>query len=255
MPKRIELFGVIVAVLAAAGSGGCVNRPELVPPEKLVSPYSTTASKPLWAVAPMANETGTTAADTLAVTDAVVARSAEIQGITVLPLNRTLAVMRALNMPAITSPADARRLADALGADSIMVGTVTAYDPYDPPKLGLTLALYSRGRSNPLDLSKIRSAAADVPVSASGFGDQPSSLVSEYLDGQNHEVLMNLRRYAEGRHDPSAALGWRRYTASMELFTEFAAYWSVLRLLEEERLKAARTTVAASTPAPAGQGR
>lgn len=248
----------LIALVMLVGCGlvfGCAKPPELMPPEKLVSPYSTTAGRPLWAVVPLANESGTTVADVLMVTDALVARTAEIPGITVLPLNRTLAAMRAIRMPVVSSPADARRLADTLGAEGVIVGSITAYDPYDPPKLGLTLGLYTRDRSrNAIDPRRLQATGADVPV-AGAFGDEPAALVSEHLDAQNHEVLMNLKRYAEGRHDPSSAMGWRRYTASMELFTEFAAYWSVYRLLEEERIRLARTNVATSTrPAPAGTG-
>lgn len=232
------------AALLAAILAGCANKPDLVAPEVLVSPYSPATSNVVWAVAPLANESGTSAVDSMMVTDAIVARAAEIRGIATLPLNRTLAAMRALRMPAVRSPADARRLADALGADAIIVGSITAYDPYDPPKIGLMLGIYSRQRDakGMLDPRALQAAPTDkTPLAMS---DDPSSIINEHLDAQNHEVLTNLRRYAQGRHDPDSAMGWKRYTASMELYAEFAAYWSVYRLLQEEQLRVTRSSIA-----------
>lgn len=238
---------LVAAVLAAAGCQG----PSLTPPEALVAPYSTAQGTPVWAVAPLANESGTSVADAGMVSDALVAKLAEVRGLSALPLNRTLGAMRALRLDAIRSPAEARALAEALGVDGLVIGTITAYDPYEPPRLGLTLGLFTRdGRGGPqVDPESLRTAASERAVTAPGADAQ--TVVSDYADAANHEVLMDLRRYAEGRHDPNSALGWRRYTASMELFTEFAAHRAVSRLLEQERLRLARSRgpVGASRPA------
>lgn len=239
----MRIFTMVLAATAAL-LAGCANKAALVAPEVLVSPYNTAGGGVLWAVAPLANESGTSIVDSYAVTDAVIARAAEVRGITTLPLNRTIAAMRALRMNAIRSPADALRLADALGVDGIIVGSITAYDPYSPPKLGLMLGLYTRAsrRQPDWDPRTLQTSGIDRPVQTAD--ENPSVVIAEHLDAQNHEVLMNVRRYAEGRYEQDSALGWRRYTASMELYTEFAAYWSVYRLLQEERLRVARTGVA-----------
>ncbi len=239
------------AVVASAFFASCASKPELVAPEVLVSPYGPSASTVIWAVAPLANESGTSVVDPLMVTDALVARASEVRGVTTVPLNRTLTAMRALKMAGVRSPADARRLADALGVDGIIVGSITAYDPYDPPKIGLMIGLYSHSRTsqmrNPIDPKALQAAGSDRMIVQNG--DEPSSMVSEHLDAQNHEVLMNLRRYAEGRHNPRSALGWRAYTASMELYAEFAAHWSVTRLLQEEQLRVTRAGIAVARAA------
>ena len=67
----------------------------------------------------------------------------------------------------------------------------------------------------------------------------PASVVSEYLDGKNHGVLMDLERYARGRHEADTALGWRRYLASMDLYTEYGAWRAVGRLIDHEWLRLA----------------
>lgn len=245
--RVVRTRAALAAVLSVLmGFMGCAPKPDLVAPAVLVSPYAGGNRPVVWAVAPLSNESGTSAVDPLAVSDAIVARAAEARGLAVLPLNRTLAAMRALGMNAVRSPGEARRLAAALDADAIIVGSVTAYDPYDPPTLGLMLGLYSRlgDAGKGVDPKAMRSAATDGGTPGGPDGDAPLAVVSEHLDAHNHEVLMNLRRYAEGRHDPKAALGWRQYTASMELYTEFAAYWSVHRLLQEERLRVSRSIVA-----------
>jgi hypothetical protein len=73
---------------------------------------------------------------------------------------------------------------------------------------------------------------------------------SEHLDGKNHQVLMDVRSFAAGRHNPTDAMNWRRYTASMPLYEEFAASFMVSRLLQQEWLRLGRTVPVAQ----AGEG-
>ncbi|MFN0011461.1 MAG: hypothetical protein ACKVS8_07435 [Phycisphaerales bacterium] len=245
-PARI--VACACAALALLGAS-CAAPPQLVAPEVLLSPYAGSATSPLWAVAPLVNESGTSTADNLAVTDAVVAKVAEARGLACVPTNRVIAAMRALGLASVSSPADARVLADALGVDALVVGSITAFDPYDPPTLGLTLGVIHRSsQPNTVDPRQLQNAAAE-PTAPPSSG-APSVVVSEHLDGKNHEVLMSLKRYADGRHNPQGALGWRSYLASMDLYTEFAAYWTVGRLLDGERLRMSRDGLAAQSPPP-----
>jgi hypothetical protein len=183
-----------------------------------------------------------------AVSDKVVAAAAQVRGVRCLPLNRTIGAMRSLDMQELASPADAERLAKALGADGLIVGSITAYDPYNPPKLGLALALYSRpgliktaNGNGGVDSRQLTFQPTDYRYfPRSAHQQAPASVVSEFLDGKNHQVLMDVQAYAEGRHDDRTALGWRRYTASMDLFSEFGAWHCVNRLLEHEWIRTAR---------------
>ncbi len=226
-------------VCAPAGCGGSGRREStLIRPHVLVSPYAATVGEVTWAVAPLRNESGTSVPDTLALTDKVVAAAQQVLGITCLPVNRTLEAMTALGIDEIRTPEDAEALASAMGVDGLLVGSITAYDPYDPPTYGMALALLARsgrlagtaGRVDPRRLATDGTGG----TSASTWATTPASVVSAHLDAKSHDVLMALRSYSQGRHDPEGALGWRRYTASMELYTEFGAQFVVRRLLERE---------------------
>lgn len=246
-PGAARSLAAAGVALAALLLGGCQSGPELVPAEQIVSPYSLAAGEVLLAVAPLRNESGTASVDSMALTDLVVQKFDEVKGITCLPTNRTLQAMRALGLSTVSSPADARRLARALGIDGLVVGTVTAYDPYDPPKLGLTLALFgsegrlagSRGGAG--DPMAMQTAGTEAAVNNGLFREQPLTVVSEMLDARDQGVQMNVKRYAEGRTEPSTALGWKGYLANADLYNQFASWWTVYRLVQEERLRVSRT--------------
>lgn len=247
---RICALGALGAALLLQAS--CAqSKDRLDPPDVLVAPYNAISGDVLWAVAPLANESGVSFVDSGMVADALVTRIDEVRGLACLPLNRTLAAMRARGMRSVTSPADARALAQTLGVDGIIVGTITSYDPYDPPKLGLKLALFARNpgvEQAALDPLKLQISYTEFDRKlASAYLSRPVATVSEHLDAANHDVLFELRRYATGRHDPSRALGWKSYLASMDLYTEFAAQVAVSRLIEQERLRVAQPVAGAET--------
>lgn len=222
---------------------GCTGGPELRPPEVVVAPYDASAGEVLWGVVPLRNESGSTVLDRYAISDKVVAAVEEVQGVRCVPLNRTIDAMRALKMSDLRSPQDVRELADEMGVDGLLIGAITAYDPYTPT-LGLSLALYGkRGAlgqlgAKALDARALSSSPVESGV-ASENADRPLAIVSENLDGKNHQVQMDVRSYAEGRTEAMSALGWRRYLASMDLFSEFAASYAVGRVIQNEWIRLA----------------
>jgi hypothetical protein len=251
MLARWRAAGLIALTLAAgalAPTGCASNDDALISPVVLQSPYLTTRGEVLIAVAPPTNESGVSGVDVLVVGDELVAAVSEAKGLSAVPMNRTLAAMTAKSLSGIRSPRDARVLADALGVDGVIVSSITAYDPYDPPKLGLSLALYMRDAETASQLDpKALSAAYTEPISnRTTYPDRPAATVVEHLDAANHEVLIELKEFAKGRHDPKSALTWRRYTASMDLYTQFAAYHSVRRLLQQEQVRLGTLAAASS---------
>lgn len=258
----------LMAAMSGALGSACAGTPErgrLETPEVLVAPYDSVRGETLWAVAPLGNESGVSSVDAGAISDALVVKVTEVRGLACVPLNRTLAAMRALGMNAVNSPGAARALANALGVDGLVVGTITAYDPYEPPKVGLSLALFVRDASEEMeavDPIRLRTAYTDgggrMPgASASSYMERPASVVSEVYDGSNHQVQMDLRRYAAGRSDPDSSLGWRVGLVSMETFTGFASQQALARLLQNERLRLAQARAAdaaAKAQADAGAG-
>lgn len=243
------------AVAVAVGAAGCASRgPGLTAPQATVAPYATNGSELLWAVAPLRNESGTTAADPAAVTDRLVEAVEDVRGVRAVPLNRTMQAMRALGLERIQSAAEARRLAQVMNVDAVLVGSVTAYDPYTP-SLGLALALFARpgsdlaaGRSS-VDPRRLQTMAVDPGASESGqFVEKPVAVVSELLDAKDHQVLMDMRSFGEGRSDATSALGWKRYAASMPLYTEFATHHAVQSLMRVEAIRMARVSGGAAGP-------
>src|SRR4030095_1580583 len=91
-----------------------------------------------------------------------------------------------------------------------------------------------------LDVRKLAAQPADTPPKNGAFQDSPVSVFTTHLDGKNHQVLMDVKAYAEGRSDPNSALTSGRYTASMKLYSQVAATHAVRRLLEQEWMRLAR---------------
>ena len=236
--RTMGLALVLLAVLMV----GCRARPELVPPGVLASPYAADAA---FAVIPPRNETGASFVDPDAVGDKIVAALAQTRGLRCLPLNRTIEAMRALKLPAVTTPMEAQQVARALGVDGIVAGTITAYDPYTPPVFGISLALYAMpslggDSGGPMNDPRLLSMQASDAGYTGASGNEPASVESVHLDARSHDVLLKLKRYTDGRKDADTALDWRVYTASMDLYTKFGVHEAVGGLLDHEWLRLAR---------------
>jgi hypothetical protein len=73
--------------------------------------------------------------------------------------------------------------------------------------------------------------------------------VHERFDAKNNQVLMDVKAYADGREKNLSAMGWRRYIASMELFSQFAMHRAADALVQQEWVRLAR----AGVPSDAGR--
>jgi hypothetical protein len=239
----------LLLVAAAALLTGCstAQRDVLTAPQPLVAPYDTRAGEVTWAVATPINESATSTVDPLQFGDSLCAAVEETRGLRCIPMNRTVMAMRELKLHAITTPAQARQLATLLGADAVLVTSITAYDPYTP-EIGVAAALFARpgamvpqaaSHVDPRTLSRrTTESASAAPVS---FGDRPASVISEHLDGRNHQVLLDLQTYACGRQQRDSALGWRNYLTSMPMYLNFAAYRTTQSLLDQEWIRVGAT--------------
>lgn len=216
--------------------------------DPLEAPYAT---RRVWAIAPLRNESGTVAVDVLRMSDSLARHLTNARNLDVLPLNRTLAAMEAMHLARIATPSDALALMDALGAEGLVVGSVTAYDPYDPPKIGLTLELYQNPRVEPggsIDVRKLSRAATEEPGPPRPRTRQPVSSVSAFLDCADPIVRHKVQRYAYDRggsshrddswldnpFDKATDEEWRLYRISTDLYSEFVTYVMSWRLLRAE---------------------
>ena len=255
--QRMLAHAALAFSLALAGCASTMPREELLAPRVLVAPYQQgRAGQPevVFAVAPLRNESGVSLVDPLLVTDALVYQFEQVRGVATVPVNRTIGVMRALGLSSIDSPEQAHALIEAIGVDALVVGSITAYDPYDPPKLGLAIGLFARPgalgtpggpAADPLSQnpSAMNAATTDAQIRLTGASLEPVAFASEHLDAKSHEVQMAVKAFAQGRSDTVSALGWRRYLASMPLYADFASYRLAERLIESERLRLTRALV------------
>jgi hypothetical protein len=198
----------------------------------------------VWAVAPARNESGVSIVDVLSVSDEFANAVQNVPGLSAVPVNRTLGAMRSLNLPAIETEEQAVAVARHIGADGIIVPVVTAWDPYDPAKLGLSVALYAVssqmkgvGFYPTDDPKRFQIATTDRVVLANWGGPGPVATFAHVFDAADFETQNEVRDYAQLHPNAKSALGWRQHTASMRLFTRFACHQTVGRLLFAEHAR------------------
>ncbi len=208
--------------------------PKIVTPDSFANPYPT---RKVWAITPLLNETGTSLADGVRFADHLVNQFEQIEGITVLPLNRVLAAMSANGIENVTSIGETIMMINVLKVDGLIVGTLTNWDPYEPPKIGAKIQLFSREKS--VDGSIIDSrlltyaATGDLPSGTSIYS-KPVAQVSMYMDAASGDILTKIAEYAKGRIAIDSPGGWRRYLLSMDLYCEFVCHELAGKLLDEE---------------------
>ncbi len=212
-------------------------------PSRLSAPYG---DRQVWAVVPLRNESGSLHADGLKAADQIAQRLETVMGLDTVPVNRVLAAMQALKMSGVNDAKGVSDLRDVLGVDALVVGTITAYDPYDPPKLGIAIELYfdpirqSAHATNLRDL--IRAGTDDVPPpDQQTRPSRPVSVVSGFYDAADPAVHQQLVKYAamrSGQDEDDPASDWHLYQIDMDLYTEFVTYLVSKQLLrvEQERL-------------------
>lgn len=213
------------------------DKPQINAP--LRSPYP---GPKVWGVAPLANESGTSAVDPLHIADLVTQEVQQADRIDTIPVQRVLEAMRAMNLGQITSPGQAQQLARILDLDGLIVGTITAYDPYNPPTLGLTLQLYTLtdpGMGAGFDPVRLGASPTDRQLDELRQFRQPVASASAIRAAAENAVLRDLESFARGRTTADTALGWERYLVSMDLYTRYVSHGLIASLFRQERLRLA----------------
>ena len=178
MLARIFLAALLLITLITVG--GCSmtqSRDEMFPPGVIVSPYDTTQGDVLWAVIPPINESGTSLANelSLATRSLAAAKASEVSAV-YRSTDRWKPSEPSGFLAASNPQSDAHKVAEYLGADAVLAGSITAYDPYDPPVLGLALAIYARpGAMANASQSKLDTRALTMAFSDFGTFDGLSS--------------------------------------------------------------------------------
>ena len=128
--------GVLLGACLLVGCGGSRVRVE---PVRLVNRELGPLTV---AIAPALNLSGSRDFDANRLADIMAGELAHADDVAVIPVSRVLQVLAVQGAGRIESPEHALEVARLVGADALLVFAVTDYDPYDPPRVGISAQLY-----------------------------------------------------------------------------------------------------------------
>jgi hypothetical protein len=217
-------------VLLALGLAGCASR---TPPTVAIpNPW---LGGMLVAVAPAMNFSGSVDLDPYAIADLMASELSHVDGMDVLPVSRTLAVLAREDKTRIESAEHALRVRDMLGADAILVFAVTEFDPYEPPTVGLSAQLYGAQPGDafsgldPVRVSRSASALSQrpvVPLTA------PLAQAARVYNGSHQPTVKAVKVFAEARSADGSAYGWRKYLVSQQHYLRFCCHATIKELVQ-----------------------
>jgi len=227
----------LLAVLALGLPAGCHSEK---PEPTLASPFPSNTTI---AVAPILNFSGEFSLDPVAAADLLASELADVQCVSIMPVNRVMAVLAMQNKRQIESPEHALLVAEAVGADAIIVAGITEYNAYTPI-VGVALQLYTLPNRRVERIDPITLSRQAKPVVLGEMTDplRPKAQVQMVYNGMHKDVVDAVEHYAKPRTDDSNPLGWRQYLKVQSLYLRFCWHDAVERLMEQER---ARVAVAA----------
>src|SRR3954468_3379891 len=134
------LFTAVLACMVLVGAPGCSLIFPDVSHEPLIHNPFPQLNK--IAVAPFFNQSNEPTVDGRKFALAYFAELQAVPGFEVVPLGVVEAAI-VDNQVNLSNPGEARRLANVLGVDAVVVGSVTDYTPYYPPRCGLRVEWYA----------------------------------------------------------------------------------------------------------------
>jgi len=238
---RWSLLALLLVLLEVASGCGTMSSWRGAESPEIPAAY---AERRVLAVAPFRNESGTVAADGVRMAEHLAAQLESAPNVDVLPVSRSLAAMDALALADVRTLEQAMALLGVLEADGLVVGTISSYDPYDPPRLGVAAELFVNrrllDRTPPADVREMVRRAVPTQTSdrpglpATSRAGQPVSGVSGHFLGSDPDVRAALERYAARRDRDRRDTAWRSYLLSMDLFSEFVNFELARRLMQAE---------------------
>ena len=189
----------------------------------------------IWAIAPAINISGESQIDPLLQSDLVYQELQKVHGLTVIPVDRVVEVYVSLKIDKIQNERQAYDICQALGCDGLVVPTVTAYDPYDPPKFGASLQLFVKPgmfqRMPKLDLHQLEQSATTTALPPPIPETKNMAQVVEIYDAADGTVRDRVSAYSQGRTDPNGPLGVNEITQSMDRYCAFGYHELLNELL------------------------
>jgi hypothetical protein len=135
----MKLRLLTLLIIATLTSSGCQLFPEIARQPTLHNPFPQLSKV---AVAPFFNLSNEPTVDGRKFALAYYNELQLVPGYEVVPVGVVEKTMRDTNNQ-LTGPEDARRLAQSLGVDAVVIGAITDYTPYYPPRCALQVEWYS----------------------------------------------------------------------------------------------------------------
>jgi hypothetical protein len=229
--------GSILLVLALLATASCQEKKP--PPYGAERQVSWSGNKrQVWAIAPAVNLSGVKEVDPLLQADLLYEQLQQVNGITVVPVNRVAEVYASLRIEKVESEEQAAIVCELLGCDGLIVPTVTAFDPYNPPKVGAALQLFMPHgpivRQASVDVRELARSAAPGPNDSMPPPSQNNFVqVVGMFDAANGSVRQAVLDYAAGRHDPIGPLASKEYFVSMDRYCGFVYSSLITELIDE----------------------
>ncbi|MFH1416915.1 MAG: hypothetical protein ABII12_01320 [Planctomycetota bacterium] len=226
-------------LLGAAGlvclTGGCESA------KPTVQTTNAFVESRTFAVAPILNFSGEFDLDPVKAADLLASELSHVEGINVLPVNRVVALLATENKAQIESPAHALAVAEAVGADAIIVAGIIEYDAYTPI-VGLAVQVYTRGSqpSRPA-LDAVTASRQARPMTLAEMADalNPAGQVQAVYNGSHKHIVDAVQRYGRSRSEGDNPLGWRQYLKVQPLYLRFCWHDAISRLMEQESMRQA----------------
>ena len=136
MLRHIEKL-LLITFLAIAP--GCIFLPEIAHQPTYHNPFPQLSTV---AIVPFFNFTNDQTIDTVQFAEAYGTELQKIPGFTVVPVSLVQKHIQTYNVK-LNSPEDMQKLARDLGVDAVILGVITDYDAWYPPRLGLQTQWYS----------------------------------------------------------------------------------------------------------------
>jgi hypothetical protein len=245
--RSIKRRSVALTALAAALLVGC-KPPQYGRESQLAL---LTRTQPIWAIAPAVNLSGEENVDPLLQADLLYQQLQTVSNVTVIPVNRVVEVYAALRIDKVQSEEQAAIVCEQLGCDALVIPTVTAFDAYNPPKMGAAIQLIARPGSMHMKNVDARELTRQAtPMVNETLPPRPNFIqVVGMYDSANGSVRDAVLNYAKGRHDPVGPLGSKEYFASMDRYCGFVYHALIADLIREAANRDAEGQTMQSRPA------
>src|SRR5438128_2460452 len=238
MKHTMRSITTILTATLLLSLSGCTSKPEYGSEPAIFLPGST---RQTWAVAPAVNLSGVAHADPILQADLLYSQLQQTAGLNVIPVNRVVEVFAALRIEQVQSEEQAAIICQMLGCDALLVATISAYDPYDPPKMGASLHLFRKTnvRTSGVDPRELVRRASPKPNESTPARSSFLQVVGMF-DAANGSTRAQALLYAQGRNDPAGPYGAKGYLIEMDRYSGFVYHSLIEELLLKPALADAR---------------